>query len=97
MGTFAVGMPASFIEIEFDASWLKGMNAGQVIMAALLEMDAAGPFERAEFGALAKGGLESGPELDWIAEDFNASVAPLDEKVSRVTLEGRTAWERSYD
>jgi guanine deaminase len=95
LGTFAPGRPASFIEVQCDVDSLRGMDVDGVILAALLAMDKAGPPARPEFEALAKGGLDSGVELEWIADDFNATAARLDRKVNRVTLDGKAAWERS--
>jgi guanine deaminase len=95
LGTFAPGRPASLIEVACDVETLGGKTADQVILTALLEMHASGAAARAEFEALAKGGLETGAELDWITDDVNETAARLDRKVNRVTLDGRTAWERS--
>jgi hypothetical protein len=93
LGNLAPGRPASFIEIECDGIDLSSCNADQAIRRALLELpDKTEPME--EMQLLAHGGLESGPEIDRITQDFNATVARLDRKVNRVTLNGRTSWER---
>ncbi|HSV15580.1 MAG TPA: amidohydrolase family protein [Tepidisphaeraceae bacterium] len=95
LGTFAPGRPASFIEVDCDVDALRGASADEAILTALLAMNQSGPPARPEFESLAKGSLDTGAELDWITNDFNAAAERLDRKVNRVTLEGQSAWERT--
>jgi guanine deaminase len=88
LGTFAPGRPASFIEVQTSTT---AKNAHDAILHDLLEMEKV---EFPESAALATGTLESGPELNAINEDSQQTAARLDQKVQRVTLNGRITWQR---
>lgn len=101
VGTFEVGLPASFIEVACDVEDISALSADDIILRGLLGMTRS---ELANYSkddsavmslaALSRGGIEAGPELDWITDDFRESVRCLDRKVQRVTIAGETAWER---
>jgi guanine deaminase len=90
LGTFAIGRPASFIEIQAETT---GTTANEIILHGLLEMDKV---ELPESSALAAGGLESGPQLDTITQDSQQTAARLDQKVLRVILNGKIVWQREH-
>ena len=92
VGTFAVGRPASFIEVtgpDRPAADADGVIAG------LLELDAADADTQAAVDALAAGGVEDAATLERLEADVRRTAARLDGRVGRVTLDGRPAFERA--
>ncbi len=100
LGTFSVGRAASFIEVSCSMELPAHLSADDVILRGLLEMapvdlsaNPDGPLGAAA-AVLALGGLEAGPELDGITQDFRQTVQRLDRKVNSVTIEGQIIWDR---
>ncbi len=87
LGTFAVGRPASFIEVESHVAGSK--TAHDAILHGLLDSN---PQEIAAFS-----NRDDLDELRWITSDFQDSVDRLDKKVLRVTLGGRVVWQRERE
>jgi len=91
LGTFAIGRPASFIEVRSPTS---ATTADEAILQGILEMPLP---ELPESAALVTGTLEAGPQLDAITQDCQQTAARLDQKVCRVTLSGKTVWEKNAE
>ena len=92
VGTFAVGRPASFIEVAGPGR--PAVDADGVI-AGLLDLDAADADTQAAIDALAGGGVEDAATLGRLEADVRRTAGRLDGRVRRVTLDGRTAFERA--
>ena len=90
LGTFAVGRPASFIEVEPIGAI--GQTADDVIGRNLLGMTVADAGTQAAVTELSRGGLEDAAALDHLQADVSQTADRLDGRVRRVTLGGRTAW-----
>jgi hypothetical protein len=94
VGSFEVGKPLSFIEIE-PATAVVETSAEEVIRRHLLEVPAEGWPPHGEVRKrLARQGLESPREMDTLAGDVEETVARLGRKVRRVVLHGKQVWRR---
>ena len=94
LGRLATGSSASFIEVEPFAD-VNRFDAEAAIAQGVLGMpettDAA---TVAAIDALAPGGLEDAGPLDTLHDTVRRTAARLEGRVRRVTLDGRTAFER---
>jgi guanine deaminase len=94
-GTFEVGKPMSFIEVESDESECPIASA-KVIQSALLRLDRANRDDLpAAVDAVRTGNLGTGSEADLLAEFVAQTARSLDDAVNRVTVDGRMVWARS--
>ena len=106
VGRLEVGRPMSFIEIGCERSALVHRTVHEVILAALLdtssaELDAfaSDPDCAAALELLRSSGLDLGPELKCLTDDVERTRQRLEGKVRegkvrRVTLWGKTVWQR---
>jgi guanine deaminase len=87
----------SFIEIGVNADVLaKCATADEVIAKAILEMTSSqGGEMKSALDVLATGCCDAGPEIDRLTDDVNATVRRLDDKVRRVTFDGKIVYEAS--
>ncbi len=92
VGTFAAGRPASFVEVEPFGG--PAATADEVIGASLLGFTAADPATASALAALAGGGVEDAAVLKALEADVARTAARLDGRVCRVTMDGRTVFER---
>ncbi|CAN5546361.1 guanine deaminase [soil metagenome] len=94
-GLLAVDRPGSFIEIAVDPQVLaRCATSDDVIARAILELPPSqSPELSSAFDMLATGRCDAGPQLDLLSDDVNETVRRLDNKVRRVTLEGRVAYD----
>lgn len=95
LGSLETGKPASFIEVACEARVLRSGSADEVIRDGLL--DSTPDTALAITGILdelAVNGISQEEALTALADDVNATARRLDKKVQRVTLRGRTVWER---
>ncbi len=93
VGTFAVGRPASFIEVPGAGS--PAADADRVIVEQLLGVGPPDAATASAVAALAAGGVEDVATLALLEADVRAAAGRSDGRVSRVTLDGRTAWTRA--
>jgi guanine deaminase len=94
LGHFEAGRPASFIEVEPFVD-VAGLDAEAVIAQCVLGMPAhADPVAVAAIGALATGGLDDPRHLGALTDTVHRTASRLEGRVRRVTLDGRTAFER---
>jgi cytosine/adenosine deaminase-related metal-dependent hydrolase len=94
LGSFEVGKPLSFIEIE-PAGTVNETSAEEVIRRHLLEIDPEGWPPHADVRKrLAAEGLDPPRDMDTLAADAEATVAKLDRKVRRVVMDGKPLWNR---
>jgi len=106
LGSFDTGKEFSFIEVKRPTG--PGVdkqggaaNVEQAIVEGLLELS-AGDIDVYRSGGrlgtivdrLQQRGLEVGENLGRLTADFAGTARRLDDKIVRVTLAGRTAWER---
>ena len=89
VGTFAVGRPASFIEVEPFGS---AATAEAAIAHALLGMAPAGGETDTAVAALSAGGVEDDATLTSLEGEVRRTADRLDRRVRRVTLDGRPEW-----
>jgi guanine deaminase len=101
-GALTVGKSLSMIEVQCDPDDLKHTSAEEVILAALLDSSsdqlrefASRPLCKTALDALEQHGLDIGPDLKCLCDDVDATVKQLDQKVTRVTMHGKTVWSRS--
>ncbi len=100
LGTFQVGMPLSYIEVACDPSAIEKKNVDDVILAALMESSSQDLDRFIDSNAeialdmLESDGLDLGPNLQLLTDDINQSVRRLDDKVTRVVLDGVAVWEK---
>jgi guanine deaminase len=101
VGRLEVSRPMSFIEIGCERSALAHRTVDEVILAALLdtssaELDAfaSDPDCAAALELLRSSGLDLGPELKCLTDDVERTRQRLEGKVRRVTLWGKTFWQR---
>jgi guanine deaminase len=83
LGTFAVGKPMSFIEV--DARAIERLRHGKAAQRDDL---------RAALAELAEHGLDAGVRSDLLTESVHQTAHDFDRAVIRVTLDGRTVWKR---
>jgi guanine deaminase len=102
IGQLEVGRPMSFIEVACEPSALQQRNVHDVILAALLDTSEAeleAFVERPEcaraLDLLRTSGLDSGPELKCLTDEIERTKQRLERKVMRVTLAGKTVWQRA--
>ncbi len=93
LGTFGVGRPASFIEVPGAGS--PAADADRVIAEQLLGVGPPDAATASAVAALAAGGVEDVATLALLEADVRAAAGRSDGRVSRVTLDGRTAWTRA--
>jgi guanine deaminase len=93
VGTLGVGRPASFVEVE-PFGEIAG-TADEVIARNLLGMDKPDPATVAALERLDRGGVDDAGMLAALEADVRRTADRLNGRVARVTLEGRTAWERA--
>jgi cytosine/adenosine deaminase-related metal-dependent hydrolase len=99
LGTFEVGKPLSYVEVDCDMPSLRTDSADEMILASLLntsssQRDAFASREKRSIDALQSSGLEIGPELQSLSDDVAATRQHLDNKVLRVVMNGAVVWER---
>lgn len=99
LGTFEVGKPLSFVEVECDLGSLNSDSADEAILAALLstsssQLDAFATREKKSLDALQSDGLEIGSDLQSLSDDVEITRQRLDGKVLRVVMNGAVVWER---
>jgi len=99
VGHLAAHRPASFIEVEPSPDFSLDGTAEQIIARHLLAI--GNDFEREvealqpAVNRLAIGSVQTGgPEMDALAKDFDHTMALLDQKVARVTVSGKTLFEK---
>lgn len=87
----------SFIEIAIDPTVLaRCTTADEVVAKAILEMPSSQSDEiKSAMDVLATGCCDAGPHLDVLTQDVNETVRRLDDKVRRVTLDGKVVYEAS--
>ena len=102
VGRLAIGRPMSFVEIACEAAALDQPSVDDVILAALLDtswaqIDATieAPNCAAALRQLRSAGLDVGPALRCLEDGVEATTRRLERKVMRVTLAGRTVWQRA--
>jgi guanine deaminase len=102
LGAFEPGKECSFIEVAGPAPHDVPPNAEGAILFGLLELDEQDLARydtegdrRRMVDRLFTHGLAPGPELATLTADVDREAARLNEKIQRVTLAGRVAWERS--
>jgi hypothetical protein len=85
----------SFIEINVDWEKLgRCTTADEVIAKAILEMpDTQSDEMKGALDMLATGCCDAGPHLDLLTENVNQTVRRLENKVRRVTLDGKVVYE----
>ncbi len=94
-GTLAPGKPCTFLEI--DSGGVTYTDADTAILQGLLGLSHAVLDRCAASSALQKlasEGLPWGPELREVTEDVHHAAHRLENKVLRVTQDGKTVWER---
>jgi guanine deaminase len=94
-GTLAPGKPATFLEIDTGGETYKDADAA--ILRGLLDLSAAdleGCSVSPALRTLARDGLPWGPELTDLTEDVHKCAHRLENKVLRVTHQGKLLWER---
>jgi hypothetical protein len=86
-----------FVEIAVDSQVLaRCVTADDVIAKAILEMPESQSSEmKSALDVLATGCCDAGPEIDLLTEDVNDTVRRLDNKVRRVTVDGKVVYEAS--
>jgi guanine deaminase len=101
VGSFAVGKDFSFVEAKLPVPAAQFSTADEAIQHGLLELDdeplsayLPGGDRGAIVDRLRLSGLPIGDELSQLRADVDATAGRLDAKIVRVTLSGRTAWER---
>ena len=100
LGTFEVGMPLSYIEVACNPASLDATTVDDVILAALLESSSQDLDRFIDSNAeialdvLESDGLDLGPNLQLLTNDINQSVRRLENKVTRVVLDGVAVWEK---
>lgn len=99
VGSFDVGMPMSFIEIE--PRDIRGPSPADVIVDALLNARttlatyAGESDERAATDALQKTGLDESDALQRLERDVRETARGLESRVQRVTVNGATVFDRT--
>lgn len=99
VGSLEVGKPATFIEVE-AAELTQNASVDDAVFALLStsrrELDdfAHRPACRKSLDALARHGLDIGPELDCLSDEIARTQRQLDHKVQRVTVKGKAVFER---
>ena len=94
LGTFEVGKPLSFIEIESEPIPPNAVT-GAVIMSLLgLVPYRLSPDVVAAFDTLQRSGLDAGPELAMLEQDVTTTARRLENKVFRVTMRGSVVYNR---
>lgn len=96
LGSFDVGKPLSFVEINADAARYRHKKVDDVILEGLLELPVGAspvPYQIAR-DQLARAGLQPGPELERLTDRVHETVRRLEHKVVSVTLAGKTVWRR---
>jgi hypothetical protein len=90
-------MPGSFIEVAVDREMLSQCaTADEVIANAILEIPKSPSLElQRAFDVLATGCCDAGPDIDLLTRDVHETVRRLDDKVRRVTVEGKVVYEAS--
>ena len=85
----------SFLEIAVDREVLASCTtADDVIRHAILEMPESLPAEmKSALDVLATGCCDAGPEIDLLTNNVNETVRRLDDKILRVTLDGKVVYE----
>jgi guanine deaminase len=91
LGSFAVGKPMSFIEVQCDRACASPNDA---IRAGLLDMTAARPDLADALDDLAHNRLDVGRRLDLLDQDIRQTAARLQHKVISVTLAGEQIFHR---
>ena len=101
VGRLEPGRPMSFVEISCGAPALRHGSVDDVILAALLDtssdqIDALvdDPPCRRALELLRSSGLDLGPELKCLEDHVARTKQRLAGKVMRVTLLGKTVWQR---
>jgi hypothetical protein len=107
LGSFEPGKEFSFLEVRprklrEETDRPPPATARQAILEDLLETSEADLDEYRPSGVLGwivdrlqATGLEIGGDLRWLVAEFGGTVRRTDDKITRVTLAGRTAWERN--
>ena len=102
VGRLEVGRQMSFIEVASDPSALSLRSVDDVILAALLDTSPAqldafveDPDCARALDLLRSSGLDLGPELKCLTDEIARVKDRLERKVMRVTLVGKTAWQRT--
>lgn len=90
LGSFEVGKPLSFIEVDAPGSFT---SADDAIRRGMLELTAANT-DLTAFADLQAACLDIGPRLSEIEQDIRTTAARLEQKVISVTLAGREVWRR---
>ncbi len=92
IGSFEVGKPLSFIEV--DAGQRTFAAADEAILHGLLDFEPA-PENKSALDHLATGRLDAGPELNVLEQDARQTARRLDKKVIGVTLAGMKVFDRN--
>ncbi len=100
IGSFEVGKPLSFVEIEADTSRLQGRPVDAVILESLLgtsaeALEAYAAMHRSALDRLEEAGLEHGSDLEGLTQDVHETALRTERKVLSVTLAGKTVWQRA--
>lgn len=93
IGSFAVGKPLSYIEVEADLTGLASETADKVIWERLLGGPSVAGLE-SDLDQLATQGLDHGDALARLTQDVHAAARRLDDKVLSMTLAGEAVWRR---
>ncbi len=93
IGTFARGLPLSFIEIDPGTGWNPSMSADQVIITSLLNGQVTPPAPAA-MEALSRGQGIDHASSAVLEADVRKTANALETKVLSVTLAGRRIWQR---
>lgn len=95
LGSFAIGKPLSYIEMQCDLRSIMDKTADQAIADCLLEMPTTQSTDLdAAYAQLAADGLPHGDHLRALADSVDQQQRRLETKVQRVVLRGETVWER---
>jgi guanine deaminase len=99
LGTFEVGKPLSYVEVECDLPSFQSDSIDEVILASLLntsssQLDAFASREKSSLDALQSTGLVIGPELQSLSDDVATTRQRLDHRVLRVVMNGAVVWEK---
>lgn len=99
-GTFEVGKPLSYVEVECDLASFKSQPVDEVILGTLLstsssQLDEFASREKRSLDALQSTGLEIGSELQSLKDEVDATQRQLETKVFRVVMNGAVVYQRA--
>src|SRR5205823_2755999 len=99
VGTFEVGKPLSYLEIECDAPPSDIAWADDVILSSLLDTSTSelDDFVRQadpSLRTLQSQGLQIGPQLQMLTDEVEKARRKLDRKMRRAVMNGAVVWER---